>query len=70
MSPLHDLFDNAFKLGFMISREGFNAECPYEHLAPHKLEPHYETFEEYLNEIENNKAFNKLLDDAREKYLG
>jgi len=28
------IFKAAFLLGFKASREGFNAECPYEHLAP------------------------------------
>ena len=30
-------FTAAFALGFLVSREGFNAECPYPHLAPDNL---------------------------------
>ena len=29
-----DEFTAAFALGFMCTREGFNGECPYDHLAP------------------------------------
>lgn len=34
---IRGLFREAFFLGFAVTREGFNAECPYEHLAPAKL---------------------------------
>ena len=27
-------FTAAFALGFLVTKEGFNAECPYPHLAP------------------------------------
>jgi hypothetical protein len=33
------LIEEAFMLGFMVSREGFNGECDFSHAAPDELKP-------------------------------
>ena len=61
------LFNMAFALGFMISREGFNGECPYEHIAPSKLRPddHKEiTTLEWIEKIRHNVEFRRLREEA------
>lgn len=35
--PREDVIRKAFLLGFKVSREGFNGECEYGHLAPKTL---------------------------------
>lgn len=37
---VENLIKAAFYLGFYVSREGFNAECPYNHLAPYHILNH------------------------------
>ena len=62
-----ELFDMAFALGFMITREGFNGECPYEHIAPSKLRPdNYKelTTLEWVRQIEKNTEYKRLREEA------
>lgn len=47
----------AFALGFMISRQGFNGECDYEHCGPVRLEGNHITIEDYLEYIEGDELF-------------
>lgn len=54
------LFALAFSLGFMVSREGFNGECCYDHCGPMKVEAHYSTVKEWLADIENSEQFREL----------
>jgi len=58
------LLEKAFTLGFMVSREGFNAECAYEHCAPGGVQAHYETIAEFMDAIEKNKRFVALRKSA------
>ena len=53
----------AFTLGFMCSREGFNAECAYEYLCD-GLQAHYETEEVFRVHMTQNKAFQNCLEKA------
>jgi hypothetical protein len=60
-------FDMAFALGFMITRDGFNGECPHEHIAPSKLRPddHEEyTILEWIKMMEGNREFKRLREEA------
>jgi hypothetical protein len=60
-------FDVVFALGFMITREGFNGECPYEHLSPSRLRPddHEEyTILEWMKVMEDNREFKRLREEA------
>ena len=67
-SSSENMISTAFALGFMITREGFNAECDYEHLAPNKLETRYdrETIAEFISSIEENEAYRTLKKEALE----
>jgi len=38
MKQLKEIIAFSFLLGFKTSREGFNGECPFEHLAPNNIE--------------------------------
>jgi hypothetical protein len=60
------IIKEAFLLGFMASREGFNAESFYSHCAPLELEPFHETIEEMRSKTNLSKAFNKLQSQAIE----
>jgi len=62
------LITTAFALGFMVSREGFNGECDYEHCSPTKLEPHGldDSIEEYIKYIITNPAFDTLRKEVGE----
>ena len=55
-----------FDLGFMISREGFNGECDYEHCAPSKLEPSIgcNGIHEFIAYMEENKTYCELREEA------
>jgi len=67
---LKKLLTDAFILGFMISREGYNAECLITSLAPSKLDidwTPYEDFAEYETDIKSKPEFNKLLIEMLEK---
>lgn len=50
------LIEEAFLLGFMVSREGFNAECSYPHCA-NGLKPHVESEADFRTSMELNDAF-------------
>jgi hypothetical protein len=39
---VRELVEKAFFIGFSVSREGFNGECTYDHLAPRELESDHE----------------------------
>lgn len=53
-------FDKAFLMGFMVTREGYNADCIFEHLAPKHATIDVETATELLEQRE----FIKLRDQA------
>lgn len=53
--------EEAFMLGFMISREGFNAECTFDHCADTELKPSNPTTEKnYRQYMEESPAFCEL----------
>jgi hypothetical protein len=56
----------AFALGFMVTCEGFNGECDYDHLAPQQLEPYMgrDTVEQFMAYIVTNEEFVRLRDLA------
>ena len=57
--------EDAFMLGFMCSREGFNGECDFEHCAPLKLESYYrDGIEAFRHYIQNDETYLKLRDEA------
>ena len=58
------LIEEAFLLGFMASREGFNAECAYDHCSPTILKPNFETEDEFRVSMNASKAFLKLRAEA------
>lgn len=64
-----EIFSLAFKLGFMVSREGFNGECVFDHLAPDDVEPDDGRIEYFLNYIGKSEEFGKLEKQAIEKFL-
>lgn len=41
----------AFILGFMVSREGFNGECCFDHCSPNGVEAHYQTVEGFFADV-------------------
>lgn len=57
------LITEAFLLGFMSSREGFNAECAYEHCSD-GLQPDHQTEEEFQQDMAENDAFQRYLEKA------
>lgn len=58
----------AFALGFMVTREGFNAECPLEHLAPSRIDSLGDCKEDNIpamtKALHQNKEFMRLADEA------
>lgn len=67
MSPAErqHLIEEAFLLGFMASREGFNAECTFEHCADATLKPEWGTTEaEWRDGMAGNEAFQSLRAEA------
>ena len=60
------LITEAFTLGFMMSREGFNAECAFEHCSD-GLKPHAESEEEFREHMAENEAFQEGLEEALER---
>ena len=57
------LITEAFLLGFMCSREGFNAECAYEHCCD-GLQAHWQTEEDFQKDMVENEAFQRCLEKA------
>lgn len=58
----------AFLLGFMCSREGFNAECSFEHCSDwNGLVPPSQTEESFRESMALNEAFTKLQNAAVER---
>ena len=51
----------AFILGFLVSREGFNGECTYGHCAPRNTEPYHEESREFAL---GTPEFMKLVEEA------
>lgn len=62
---LSDL-ETAFLLGFMVTREGFNGECPYDHCAPDDLELSNQKtpIKEELLQLKQARTIPSLLWDA------
>lgn len=60
------LITEAFSLGFMCSREGFNGECAYEHCCD-GLQPHWQIEEEFQQDMVKNEAFQQCLEKALER---
>ncbi len=60
----HDKF---FALGFMASREGYNAECPI-CLAPERLFDYrgFQSYKEGLDRLLDDEAFMALFAEAKE----
>ena len=56
--------EEAFLLGFMASREGFNGECAYEHCSPIDLKPDHETEDEFRVGMNASEMFIKLRAEA------
>ena len=64
----------AFYLGFCTTREGYNAECPYDHLAPARLFIEDNPYEHAVEDIPRKnqdwadysfgEAFKSLQDEA------
>jgi len=58
----------AFILGFSISREGFNGECAYEHLAPRSINDmpraSHDSLSELIQETITNAEFIRLMNEA------
>ena len=67
--PSNLLFNRAFMLGFMVSREGFNGECDYEHCAPSRVEASYESVQEFAVRIEHNDMYRQLRAEAMAQML-
>jgi len=63
------LFTEAFTLGFMMSREGFNGECAFEHCAE-GLKAHDESEQRFREHMAANKAFQAGLEEALERMRG
>ena len=68
-----ELFNLAFALGFMVSREGYNGECAFDHLAPHELETYYgglrenaDAISSYVEIAQSWDEFTKLQQEAWE----
>lgn len=58
----------AFLLGMMVTREGFNGECPYDHLAPDTIRADRGATEEsWMEECKENKAIVKLCGQLEDK---
>lgn len=62
------LFRKAFTLGFKATREGFNGECPYPHIAPDSVfdmsECCWGTYTEYEAEMASMPEFVRLQEEA------
>ena len=58
--------EKMFALGFLATREGFNGECWYEHLAPHS-DQYEKAIEEDLELLEELPEFNRLREQALKK---
>jgi hypothetical protein len=56
----------AFYLGFMCSREGFNAECAFDHCCQ-GLNLGHQTEEEFMAMMDESWAFQECLSDALNK---
>lgn len=60
---IEQIIKEAFFLGFMISREGFNGECAFEHKVPQELKADgctEEKLRQYIEEMEDFKHLRKL----------
>ena len=47
----------AFSYGFMITREGFNAECAYDHCAPTSYQSLQRDFDNIMHQMESSEKF-------------
>lgn len=55
----------AFRLGFMVSREGFNGECAYDHCGPNTLRADSGmTVKEFFAHMEDSERFKDLTREA------
>ena len=60
-----------FAYGFMVTREGFNDECPYEHLSPNSLfcyDWRSTTVGERVDELLENPEVWKLCMEAMKRF--
>ena len=57
-------FISGFYAGFMISREGFNAEYAAGHCAPLEPEPCHESKSDYIDAMSKDQVFQGLLKKA------
>lgn len=55
--------EKAFVLGIMVTREGFNGECLFDHLAPDKIRPD-QCSEYYANSL--NAAIETWMAEAQD----
>lgn len=63
------LITEAFTLGFMMSREGFNGECAFENCSD-GLKPYAESEERFREHMAENEAFQEGLEEALERMSG
>lgn len=61
---LTEAFTAGFNAGFDITKQGYNRECAYEHLAPDKIQLHCNAFD-----MEDANEYTELRDMALETYL-
>lgn len=61
---LREKLRDAFLLGFSISREGFNAERSFDHLAPSEIEGLHEPLSDFSAHIRCEDTFLKLREGA------
>ena len=54
------LVEEAFLLGFMCSREGWNGECDFDHRSDGRLQPCGESEESFRLATETNDVFKEL----------
>ena len=55
----------AFLLGFTVSREGYNGDCAFGHLAPSRLKPEGgESFDGFRDRTRSKVEFLKLQEEA------
>ena len=64
---MEKLIKLVFTLGFMISREGFNGECGYEHCCD-GLKADHQTEDEFFQHIEGNEAFQECLTEVINRF--
>ena len=64
MKEIQELIADAFLLGFMVSREGFNGEVAVECHGPDALKPHDGKIADFEQSMRGNERFKKLQAEA------